>query len=191
MKKELSKKNKLGLGAGGFFSTFPNFIVLLITIVITTVIILSLPTKVLLANDFKTGEYYKSWEIKDGDEFTVEYTHSVQLTPVTESYTIDGNNIILNETTFKSYGAGLPSTTPYKFEIIGTSFRIYDIDEIMDYLVYRTGAERANHKLLYKNKSYEFLSFSKPRTGVQFKIRSMRLFSYILREGFNWMKKKG
>ncbi len=183
MKKESSNKNELGKGAEDNFSTFLNYIVIIIFIVIG--IVLLMPTKTLLAQDYKTGEYYKSWRIKEGDSFTVEYTHSVQLTPVTESYIINGYDIILEETTFKSYGAGLPSTTPYKFEMTSTGFRIYDINEKMDYLVYRTGAVRANHKLLYKNKKFEFLNFSKPRTGVQFKIKSMRLFSYIIREGFN------
>lgn len=183
MKKESSNK-AWGKGAGGNFSTFPNYIVLLIVVIVIGIIAL-IPTKVLLVCDYKTGEYYKSWRIKDGEDFTVEYTHSVQLTPVTETYKIDGYNIILKETTFKSYGAGLPATTPYKFEITSNGFRIYDIDELMDYLVYRTGAERANHKLTFKNKDYDFLRFSKPRTGVQFKVIKMKIFSQFLREGFN------
>lgn len=184
MMKKVSSNNKLGKGTGGFFSAFPNYILVLIIIIVIAIIAL-IPTKVLLACDYKTGEYYKSWRIKDGDSFTVEYTHSVQLTPVTETYNIDGYNIILKETTFKSYGAGLPATTPYKFEITSNGFRIYDIDEEMDYLVYRTGAERANHKLIYNNKDYDLLSFSKPRSGVQFKIIKTKIFSHILREGFN------
>ena len=184
MKKE-SSNNKLGRGAGKNSSTLPNYVVILLIIIIAIGIIALLPTKVLLAFDYKTEEYYKSWRIKDGDSFTIEYTHSVQLTPVTETYNIDGYNIILKETTFKSYGAGLPSTTPYKFEITSNGFRIYDINEKMDYLVYRTGAERANHKLIYENKNYDFLNFSKPRAGVRFKIIKTKFFSHILREGFN------
>lgn len=185
MKKESSNKKELGKGAEDNFSTFPNYIVILIIIFIVIGIVLLMPTKILLAQDYKTGEYLKSWKVKNGESFTIEYIHSVQLTPVTETYSIDDNNIILRETGFNSYGAGLPATTPYKFEITGTGFRIYDINEIMDYLVYRTGAERANHKLIYRNKHYEFLSFSKPRTGVQFKIKDIKIFSYIIREGFN------
>ena len=185
MKKESSKEKRLGKGAEGFFSTFPNYILVSIIIIISLSIILLMPVKVLIAQDYKSGEYLKSWRVKNGEHFTVEYIHSVQLTPVTETYTVDNMDIILNETTFESYGAGLPSTTPYTFEITESGFRIFDINEIMDYLVYRTGAERANHKLIYKNKDYQFLSFSKPRTGVQFKIKSMRFFAYVTREGFN------
>lgn len=185
MKKESSNSKRLGKGAGDKSSTLPSYLVVLIITIIVIGIIATIPTKVLLACDYKTGEYYKSWRIKDGDSFTIEYTHSVQLTPVTETYNIDGYNIILKETTFKSYGAGLPATTPYKFEITSNGFRIYDIDELMGYLVYRTGAERANHKLIYDDKDYEFLDFSKARTGVQFKIIKTKIFSHILREGFN------
>ena len=122
--------------------------------------------------------------MKDGETFIIAYTHSVELCPVTESYLIKDDKIILTETYFESYGAGLPATTPYTFEMKNKGFRIFNINEVMNNLVYRTGAERANHKLIYKNKTYKFLNFSKPRTGVEFKASKVSLLSYIVRECF-------
>jgi len=44
-----------------------------------------------------------------GQTFSLEYTHSVQLTPVRETFTIDSTgSIILIETSFESTGFGLP-----------------------------------------------------------------------------------
>ena len=135
-----------------------------------------------MAIDYKTNKYIRSWKIKDGESFTVEYTHSVQLTPVSETYIIDKGRVILVESYFESYGAGLPATTPYKFEITDEGFRIYEINEVIEYLIYRTGAEVANHKLILGDHEYNFLDFSEPRSGIEFKSGRMGILSYMIRE---------
>lgn len=140
------------------------------------------PVKVLLAIDYKTNEYIRSWKIKDGESFTIEYTHSVELTPVSETYIIDKNKIILIESHFKSYGAGLPATTPYKFEITDRGFRIYEINEVMEYLIYRTGAGIANHKLILRDEEYDFLDFTEPRAGLEFKVKKVGILLYMVKE---------
>lgn len=185
MNKGSSKINKIGKGIGDFFSTLPNFKALVIIFIILLSISCVIPINVLMSHDYKTGQYIKSWKIKDGDQFTVEYTHSVQLTKVTETYLIDHEDIILLESYFHSLGAGLPATTPYDFELTKEGFRIFNIDEKMDYLVYRTGAQRANHRLYINNKIYDFLDFSQPRTGLKLTTGKLNLLSYFIKEGLN------
>ncbi len=148
------------------------------------ILLLLFPIKVLKARDFRTDEYLKAWTIKNKDNFSVNYTHSVQLTEVKELYQVEGSKIILRETYFKSYGAGLPATTSYDFEITEEGFRIYNINEIITNLIYRTGAERADHRMLIHGREIRFLDFSKPRTGVKLDIGRMPFISYIVREGF-------
>ncbi len=53
----------------------------------------------------------------------------------------------------------------------------------MDNLIYRTGAVRANHRLILKDKEYDFLNFSKPREGVRFEIRKLSRLKYFIKEG--------
>lgn len=185
MKKVLSKISLMVKGIGVKFNALTIYSKIILIFLFCFLLLYFVPIKVLLATDFKTNDYIKSWKIKDGESFTVEYIHSVQLTPVSEIYTIDKNNIILSESYFQSYGAGLPSTTPYKFEITEDGFRIYEINEIMEYLIYRTGAERANHRLILRDKEYTFLEFTKPRAGVEFNIQNISIIRYIVREGFN------
>lgn len=159
---------------------------ILFVALIGILIILLLPIYVLEASDYRTGEYLKGWCIKKGSDFSVEYTHSVQLTPVIEIYNIDEKgSIILKESYFYSYGAGLPATTPYKFEITPNGFRIYDINKKIDDLIYRTGAVIANHKINIKDKTYLFLDFSKPQTGVRFKVKKMPILQYVFKEVYH------
>lgn len=182
MRKELSKTTK---GIGDYFSTLSIYKKIMILVFITILLISNISIKVLVAQDYKNKEYIESWKIKNGTEFTVEYTHSVERTPVIENYIVKGKDIILLDAYFSSLGAGLPATTDYKFELLEDGFRLYDINEKIDYLVYRTGAVRANHILYINNKEYEFLDFTNPRTGVEFNIKKLRLLSYLIREGFN------
>lgn len=157
-------------------------------ILIIILLVLFLPIKVLLATDYKTNIYMKAWKVKE-DTFSIIYTHSVQLTEVIETYDIHGEKIILKESYFKSYGAGLPATTPYSFEITDRGFRIYNINETMDNLIYRTGAEIANHRIIIGNEEYKFLDFSKPRSGIKFRIKRIPLGVYIVKECIRWTTK--
>ena len=171
-----------GKGIERAFNTLPNYFKVILSIVIISFFLSFLPMKVLLTKDYKTNKYIKSWRIRDKESFTVEYIHSVELTPVSERYIIDGNKIILVESYFKSYGAGLPSTTPYEFEITDKGFRIYDINETMEYLVYRTGAERSNHRLILGDREYVFLEFTEPRSGLEFTVKKISVLRYLIKE---------
>ena len=45
--------------------------------------------------------------LKDGEEFQLRYIHSVDRLPVFETYTVEGTELVLMETRFLSWGAGL------------------------------------------------------------------------------------
>lgn len=179
MKWVLNKISYRKEGIESFFNTFPQYYFIFLLLIIF-LLVFFLPVKVLLATDYKTDKYIKSWRIKE-DRFSIIYTHSVELTEVIETYAIEGDKIILEESYFKSYGAGLPATTPYSFEITHRGFRIYDINQVMTNLIYRTG-ERANHRLILGNNEYRFLDFSKPRSGIKFSIKKLPLGIYIVKE---------
>ncbi|MCQ4922633.1 DUF1850 domain-containing protein [Tissierella carlieri] len=182
MKRVSNKVCFVGKGIENNFNTLPLYQKLTLLFLSLFLLLSICPVKVLITTDYKTNDYIKSWQIRNRESFTIEYTHSVQLTPVSETYIINGNDIILVESYFQSYGAGLPSTTPYEFEITDKGFRIYDINEVMENLIYGTGTERANHKLIINDNEYEFLEFTKPRISVEFNVKKIMLISYIVRE---------
>lgn len=184
-KKESSKSYNWEKGAGKFSSTFPNYIKIIFTFAIILIIISFIPVRVLLAEDYKTTHYIKSWRVRDEEPFEILYTHSVELTPVTERYKVKGDKIVLTDAFFHSLGAGLPATTPYEFRLKDDGFEIYGINEEFEDFVYRTGAVRANHKLIFEDREYDFLDFSEPRTGIRFQIEKISLLSYTIKEGFN------
>ncbi len=184
MSKASSRKEFNGKGTDSI-STFPLLKRFLAVVTILLVIAMMVyPVEVLKASDAKSGEYLRSWWPRGDNSFTVKYIHSVERTPVWEMYTMDDGEIILRETVFQSYGAGLPATSPYDFDIVEDGFRLYNIDQKMTNLVYRTGAVRANHELMVGGKPYFFVEFSEPTEAVKFETQKTPLIVYLAKEGF-------
>ncbi|KAB3531501.1 DUF1850 domain-containing protein [Alkaliphilus serpentinus] len=160
----------------------------------TMVIVITLASLVsisyLEATDFFNKNVLGRWVIDENSQFTIKFTHSVMLTPVYEVYEFnEDNEILLVETTFYSYGAGLPETTEYDFEMTNNSFRIYNISKIIDPLVYRTGATIGNTTLIINEEEIPFLEFSDGGTPVHLVKRKRPLSVFILEEVILWISK--
>lgn len=53
--------------------------------------------------------YYRVDDVESGEKFTIEWIHSVEKTPWRETYQItDEGDLMLIETAFQSFGAGVP-----------------------------------------------------------------------------------
>ena len=64
---------------------------------------------VLEIRDSNSGKRYGSWQFEEEKEFSVEFIHSVNKSPVRETFTIEKDMIRLKSLRFYSYGAGIPS----------------------------------------------------------------------------------
>lgn len=183
MKKGSNKNNLVDKGIEASFNTLSHYNIIFFVLILLMLAISLWPIKVLVATNFKTGEYLKSWKVRNGEIFGIEYIHSVERSSVIENFLIDGGRIILQDTYFQSYGAGLPFDTPYKSEITEKGLRVYDIDLEIEKLVYRTSGQGNNHRIILRDRDYMFLDFSTHRTGVKFDTRYMINLSYLIKEG--------
>jgi len=184
MSKASSRKEFKGKGTDSI-STFPLLKrILLVVVALLAIAMMLYPIEVIKASDARSGEYLGSWWPMEDNSFTIKYIHSVERTPVWEMYTIEEGEIVLKETIFQSYGAGLPATSPYDFDIVEDGFRLYNIDQKMTNLVYRTGAVRANHELMVGERTYPFVEFSEPTEEVKFETQKTPILLYLAKEGF-------
>ncbi|XEC97240.1 DUF1850 domain-containing protein [Paenibacillus tarimensis] len=72
------------------------------------------------------------WQTKAeiGDDFSHRYIHSVELSPVIESFTIgDGGEIIAMESRTRSFGAGLPHVSKGVTELEGGYYVMKELHE--------------------------------------------------------------
>jgi len=61
-----------------------------------------------LSNDH-SGEILLKTRLSEGEEFSVSFIHSVNISPVTEIFQIRGGEIVLTAVEFETFGAGMPT----------------------------------------------------------------------------------
>lgn len=71
------------------------------------ILLFSLKEKELLIRDQDTGEIYGSFDVEEGDVFSITFIHSVNKSPVTDRLIIRGNHLEAYETIYSSFGAGV------------------------------------------------------------------------------------
>jgi len=108
----------------------------------------SLSYRVLEIVNTKNGDQVFRTQVWVGDDFSLEYVHSVQRSRVKDTFTIDRRHrIVLMETTFSDHGAGLPykSHQGGTFSILNDGkFYISDMNVVLPEILLRTGVEYDN-----------------------------------------------
>ena len=66
-------------------------------------------TGILEIRDTETGKVLSVWPLDEHDEFAIEFIHSVNISPVRETYRIENGSIRLKSVRFYSFGAGMES----------------------------------------------------------------------------------
>lgn len=132
----------------------------------------------MVLRDALTGEDLAFFPASQG--FSIAYTHSVERSEVIESYRFEKEGFLLTDTWFHSYGAGLPATTDYDFEITPQGFHIYNINQYFEEVVYRTGRHIAQHRLLLDKKEYLFAEFSRPGEAVLLRLEKLPRWKLLL-----------
>ncbi len=81
--------------------------VLMLIITAAAVFIIQFNTDYLVLYNADTGERYMTEKAEQGFEFSVEFIHSVNKTPVKDTYRVENGKIRAYSTTYRSFGAGV------------------------------------------------------------------------------------
>ena len=65
------------------------------------------PHYFLTVRDRDTGELYSRYPMREGERFSVQFKHSINLSPVIDVYEIEGRDIYVEETIYYHFGAGV------------------------------------------------------------------------------------
>ena len=112
--------------------------------------------------------------------FTIRFLHSWARSPVDEVFQTDaGNDIVLKETIYEDFGAGLPHEPEpgrpvSSMTVENGKIHIRDINRTVPDLQVRVGRFVAAHTLIYKDKHVPFSDFAAPGSAVIFKVQNIK-----------------
>jgi len=106
------------------------------------------------------------YQVKRGDLFHIDYTHSSDHTPVHDVFRIDERGIVLIEEAFDWYGSGLEflSNEGAKISLTGDKTRVF-LDRECPRLLLRVGRV-AGHVISYKDKTVPLLTVAEGGDSV-------------------------
>ncbi|WP_368408661.1 DUF1850 domain-containing protein [Halorussus salilacus] len=115
----------------------------------------------LVVADAETDEQLLSVPVSDGATVALNYTHSVEKTPVLDVYEVDGTELEMVRMEFESFGAGLPS----RADVNRTDEGRYAFDPGGSYesLTVKPG-EVAGHELIVADRTCDLVALSDARS---------------------------
>jgi hypothetical protein len=141
--------------------------------------------------DRKTGDLLAFFPVRTGEQFTIRFTHSIAKTPVDELFRVDpSGDIVLYETDYQSFGAGLPFDVEGKERLLTENghYRLVNMDRHLPDFLMAVGTV-ANHQLLIKGKQIPFTQFAQPGESVRISIKKHSALTYLLKGGLTWRTK--
>ncbi len=78
----------------------------IIVIIIAAAFLVS-PHHWLTLRNRDTGELYGRYSLREGERFSIEFKHSINLSPVIDVYEIEDGDIYVEETIYYHFGAGV------------------------------------------------------------------------------------
>jgi hypothetical protein len=129
-------------------------ILTIILIIAILLVPLFIEVDILTLEHYQTGNTVLFFTIEPGDEFTMKWIHSVELTPWEEIFRIDDEyNMVLDRTKFQNFGAGVPDATGTEVYIEDGYITYGGINQVMPLLPYGISAF-AKHIFIFKDREY-------------------------------------
>ena len=91
------------------FWQFAITAVVVLTAAVAVIFAMSADSTELVICDRESRKVYARYELQDGEEFSVSFIHSVNITEVTDVYFADGDYIVCDKCIYSSFGAGMPT----------------------------------------------------------------------------------
>ncbi len=109
--------------------------------------------------------------IQDDNSFQIQYTHSIHLTDVVETYELRNKEIVQTELQFENFAIGMPSNVEgnEKFVEKDGKYLIKNMNRRFPYIDLRVGLVRADHRVIYKESVYKLSNYIRPGTWVRIK----------------------
>jgi len=116
--------------------------------------------------------------VKEGEEFVLSFTHSVNRRPVFDTLRVQGDHLVIVKSVFDAFGAGMPeaSTEEGQFSVLPGGWLQWSLNRPVPEIILRVG-EVANHVLMIKARELSLAELAKPGTALAFRVRMVSFFA--------------
>ena len=164
-----------------FFTRHIRFFTSSIAAVIFAVLLFLPIFKGVTITDYKTGRLLYYHDAAPGDLFSVHYIHSVNKSPVEDFFVISSNNeLILEKTVFKSFGAGVPASSDDggELKVYNDRIEVTGINRRIDNFLLFVGVT-ADHRFKIAKDEFYLRSISLPQRNLVIRVDRISLVSLI------------
>lgn len=181
-----------GPGAGAARSVSPAVVVLALALVAAALMAASVPAfPCLEVRDRRSGKLLHLAPVKVGEQFEVNFVHSVEQTPVREVFEVRRDlSIYLVETAYESFGAGLPTEPDEgaKFVVEGGKTRITGLDRRIGELLVGVSPV-PGHVLKIREETMVLADLAEPGTGLRITVVREPAVIRIYGGGCKWTRR--
>ena len=127
----------------------------------------------------KGGEILAYTQLEDGQQYQMEYIHSIHLSKVVETYESTADeNIRQVEISFEDFAIGMPSSAEEGEQFVSENgrYKIKNMNRLFPEIVLLTGQVVADHTLIIHDKKVPLASITEPGSVVTFKIQKLSLW---------------
>lgn len=138
---------------------------------------------VMSVEEAQTGEIKTLFAVVPEREFYMEFTHSVNRTPVREYYELQDGKIFLTRAEYVSFGAGMPEVPETPGAALTLADGVLHLDHInrpMSEFIYRVGTV-AQHTLHINGKDIPLILLAPPQTALRFQYLHVSAYAFIRR----------
>ncbi|MGM9927312.1 MAG: DUF1850 domain-containing protein [Bacillus sp. (in: firmicutes)] len=123
--------------------------------------------------DEQTKQLLAFAPLKQNQSFQIQFTHSIHLSPVVETYEVTAaNELKLIEFSYEDFAVGMPSQAEAgeKFVQANGKYYIKNMNRIFPYIILRVGEVKANHMVIMNDRIIPMTRFTEPGSIVEMKM---------------------
>lgn len=158
----------------------PLLAFILILIIIVAVAIIFMPSYTALVISSEDAKL--TLALDDGEDFGIQYMHSVNKSPVIDTVERAGDTLIIRSSLYQTYGAGIPILSDEvgsTYTETDEGFLLTGIDTVMDEINLITGTY-SDHHLLYREQELILKEYFGEQTLISIKIAKVSLYELYI-----------
>ncbi|MBD3110057.1 DUF1850 domain-containing protein [Bacillus sp. AGMB 02131] len=132
--------------------------------------------------DARTKERIAFLPLDKSHSFSIQYTHSIHLSIVEETYELtDEDEIRQIELMYEDFAIGMPSHAEGNERFVQENGKYYikNMNRTFPEIVLRVGEVSANHQLLFEEKALAMTSFTSPGSVLRIKYSKLNMWEQM------------